>query len=78
MSYVHTVLNAVTLPAMPDMNDAISAHSPRPEHARREVVLQHHRDRQVVVERDPAIGADYRLTGLVELRRNQPLGGPVD
>jgi len=30
MSYVHTVLKAVVLPAMPDMNDAINAHSPRP------------------------------------------------
>jgi len=28
MSYVHTVLNAVTFPAIPLMNDAISAVSP--------------------------------------------------
>jgi len=30
MSYVQTVLNAVVFPAIPDMNDAISAHNPSP------------------------------------------------
>jgi len=40
-------------------------------------VLQHHRDRQVVVEGDTAIGADNRPTGLVKLRWNQPLGSDL-
>jgi hypothetical protein len=30
MSYVHTVLKAVTFPAMPDMNEAMSAVRPSP------------------------------------------------
>ena len=49
MSYVQTVLNAVTLPAMPDMKLASSAVSPEPEQARRVELLQHQRHHHVVV-----------------------------
>jgi len=48
MSYVHTLLKAVTFPAMPDMNDRINAVSPSPG-GPRQVVREHHRDGEVVV-----------------------------
>ena len=38
MSYVQTVLNAVTLPAMPDMKLAMQRRQAEAEHARREVM----------------------------------------
>ena len=41
MSYVQTVLKAVTLPAMPDMKLAISAVSPSPSMPGGKVVAQH-------------------------------------
>ena len=63
MSKVQTVLNAVTLPAMPDMKLASSAVRPEAENAGREVVQQHVGNGEVVVEHRLAMRVEHDLAG---------------
>ena len=48
MSYVHTVVNALTLPAMPDMKPAISAVMPSPSKPG-PAITREHQGKDVVV-----------------------------
>ena len=75
MSYVQTVLNAVTFPAMPDMKLAISAVSPRPSMPGREIAQQQDGDREIVVaHRTPLVVADDCGCSLADLVGNQAVG----
>ena len=74
MSYVHTVLNAVTLPAMPDMKLASSAVSPRPSKPVGKVVQQHVGGGQIVVQFRLAVLIEDGLARVrIHLRRDQSL-----